>query len=176
MNNTSRIIEKSNNEGRVVCNCLIFTTDESYETKLCKTKHNFYAFSDPNLKSWDTKEFKIPENYYTLPNNEIPQWIRWDVIIVQSKSFQFPTAKKISNAINVPVIVVENSEPVQVPQLAQQVENMRSMVGDINVFNSENTAKIWGIDHNNYIISSDNEELFVVQWEVLIENIYERTA
>lgn len=178
MNNTSRTIEKTNNDKeKVICNCLIFTTDESYETKLCSTGHNFYAFNNPNLKTWDTSEYNLPRNYFILPVNEIPQWVRWDVIIVQSKAFQFTTAKKIRDIINVPIITVENSEPVSVPQLEQQVENMKSMIGDINVFNSEKTAELWEIDHNNYIISSeDGDDIFTTKWEVLIETIYERSA
>ena len=96
MNKLKRIISKSNTDPeKKVCNSIIFTTNEEYEQKLCKTEHNFYAFSSEQLKKWDEEEYERPENYFILPDNEIPIWIN-DVVIVQHKLGQRYAGRQVS--------------------------------------------------------------------------------
>ena len=50
---------------------LTFPTHERYETQLCKTGHDFYAFTSTDQKKWDTAYAELPDNYYLLPENSI---------------------------------------------------------------------------------------------------------
>lgn len=174
MNKLKRLISKSNiNLEKKVCNCIIFTTNEEYEQKLCKTDHNFYAFSSEQLKKWDHEEYKKPDNYFILPENEIPIWTNFDVVIVQHKLGQYASGRKISNLLELPLVVVEHYMPRSISKMEQQLEQLTAMRGDLNVFTSQECAEAWGIE-DNYIINSEPEEDFVVQWQVLLEQFYER--
>ena len=172
MNKTRKILTNANKED-IVAQCLIFTTNEEYETKLCKTHHQFHAFNHKDLKGWDTKEYAIPENYTVLKYNELPTWIDFSAIIVQNKIFQYNIAKNIRDALHIPIIAVERSKPSTNPAIQQEVTFMKNCIGDINVFTSEEHAELWGIDHRTIVITENNEEQFVAQWETILEQICE---
>tara|TARA_B100001094_G_scaffold332776_1_gene406424 strand:+ start:4651 stop:5175 length:525 start_codon:yes stop_codon:yes gene_type:complete len=172
MNKIKSWIEKSNRK-KSKCNCIIFTTNEDYEVKLAKTGHNFYAFSSEELKSWDDEEHKRPDNYFVLPKNEIPIWLNFDVIIVQHKIGQYSKGKQISDLLKIPMIVVEHSMPRVISKMEQQIDQLKSMRGHLNIFTSSESADAWGIE-DSYVINSDPEEDFITQWTVLLEQFYER--
>ena len=174
MNKLKRLISKSNvDPEKKVCNCIVFTTNEEYEQKLCKTDHNFYAFSSEQLKKWDEEEYDRPENYFILPENEIPIWVNFDVVIVQHKLGQYAAGKQVSNLLESPLIVVEHSMPRVISKMEQQIDQLKAMRGDLNIFTSQQCAEAWGIE-GSYILNSEPEEDFVAQWQVLLEQFYER--
>jgi len=172
MNKIKSWIDKCNKESKT-CNCIIFTTNEEYETNLCKTGHNFYAFSAEELKAWDEEEHPRPDNYFILPKNEVPIWINFDVVIVQHKIGQYSQGKQISDLLQIPMIVVEHAMPRVISKMEQQIDQLKSMRGHLNVFTSAEAAEAWGIE-DSYVINSNPEEDFITQWQVLLEQFYER--
>jgi glycosyltransferase involved in cell wall biosynthesis len=125
-------------------NILTFPTHERYETQLCKTGHNFYAFTGDGIKDWNIDYAPIPDNYHILPKNSIYQGIRYDMILVQSKFGQFQAAQAINERIGVPLIILEHTLPIT--QLnPEHVEESRGWVGDINVFISEFSRDDWSL-------------------------------
>lgn len=172
MNKTRKILTNTNHDA-TIANCLIFTTNEEYETKLCKTHHKFYAFNHKDLKSWDKDEHPIPENYTILKYNELPTWIDFSAIIIQNKIFQYNIAKNIRDALRIPIIAVEHSKPSVNQAIQQEVTFMKNCIGDINIFPTEEHVELWGIDNRTIVITENNEEQFVAQWETILEQICE---
>lgn len=126
-------------------NIITFDTHERFQTELAKTGHNFYAFRYDNCKIWNETFSKIPDNYYIMPNNTIPNGIDFDFILSQSKFGQLQVAKQIQSAFKIPIISVEHTVPTK-DLNPQQVEMMKSLRGDINVFITEYARSEWGYD------------------------------
>lgn len=123
-------------------NIITFDTHERYQTQLCKSGHDFYAFRYDGCKEWDETYAKIPKNYYILPKNTVSNGIQYDFILSQSKFGQFQMAKQIQQVFNLPIISLEHTLPI--PSWPnQQLQAFRQMNGEINVFISEYSAREW---------------------------------
>lgn len=146
---TQRIINNCNSNKRGVYNILTFPTHERYETELCKTGHNFYSFHMNNSKKWNSEQTLIPSNYYILPEGDICSYIKYDFILSQSKFGQYQIAKEIQKSINIPLISLEHTVPTPQTMSAEHINSMRHMVGDLNIFISNYSAKEWNIRSNN---------------------------
>lgn len=149
-NTTSRRIRLSNNKPEKY-NILTFATHERYETQLCKTGHNFYSFNGANLKKWNLEQAPYPENYYVLPSNELMN-IKYDFILSQSKFGQFQISAKIAQALNLPIVSLEHTWPLRGIQPDEQIDSMRQMVGNLNIFISEASKQAWNIGVDSEII------------------------
>lgn len=150
LNQTRKIILNST-ENKTKYNILTFDTHERYQTQLCKTGHNFYSFRYNNCKEWDTNYSEIPSNYYILPESSIPNMLDIDIILSQSKFGQFQVSSKIRDSYKVPFISLEHTLPIP-SWTDQQLESLRQMKGDINIFISEYSANEWSLDCDNSII------------------------
>ncbi len=144
MNQVTRIIRRSVLGKPEQYNILTFPTHERYETQLCKTGHNFYAFQAEGMKEWNTDYAPIPKNYYRLPLNSIYQGINYDFILSQSKFGQFQAATQINERLGIPLLSLEHTVPLPLwPD--EQFESMSAMVGNMNVFISEHSRDEWNI-------------------------------
>ena len=151
-NSVKRILHVANRVKPEKYNILTFPTHERYETQLAKTGHNFYSFHLPNLKKWNKKQIQTPENYYILPESQTCEYMQYDFILSQSKFWQFQVAQQISPILNVPIISLEHTLPTPQTLSPDNINAMRNMVGDINIFISEYSQKTWGISYNTDII------------------------
>lgn len=132
-------------------NILTFPTHERFETDLCKTGHNFYAFTTQGMKQWDNSYAPTPENYYILPEGSIYQGIHFDFILANSKFGQLQVAHQINQRLNIPIISMEVTVPI--PDWPDDhLNSLRSMVGDINVFLTEHSRKQWNIDSDSLVV------------------------
>lgn len=146
-NNTNeRIISIANRPYKDKYNILTFPTHERYESELCKTGHEFYAMNIPNMKSWNANQTPVPSNYHILPENQMCNYIEYDFILVQSKFGQFQLAQNINQNLSLPIICLEHTLPTPQTISNAQLNQMRSMRGDYNIFISEFSQKSWGID------------------------------
>lgn len=152
MNNIKNIIKMANSEKPRKYNILTFPTHERYETQLCKTGHNFYSFSLADGKHWNKNQTSVPENYYIMPYNKVVNYIDFDMILVQSKFWQYQIAMKILQNIPIPLIVLEHTLPTPQTMSIEQIEVMRNMVGNMNIFISNFSKNAWSINYNNKII------------------------
>ena len=57
--------------------------------------------------------------------------------------------------------------------MEQQLDQLKAMRGDLNIFTSQECAEAWDIE-GSYVLNSEPEEDFVAQWQVLLEQFYER--
>lgn len=147
-NTTSRIISLCNKTSKKKYNILTFPTHERYETELCKTQHEFYALNLPKMKQWNSKQTPVPTNYHILPENQLCDYLNYDFLLVQSKFGQFQAAQHVNQQLGIPIICLEHTLPTPPSMTVNQIEQMRHMRGDINVFISDYSKKAWGINGN----------------------------
>lgn len=153
INNTvKRIISVSNTQKPEKYNILTFPTHERYETQLCKTGHNFYSFNISGGKKWNQEQIKCPSNYYTLPENKVYEFLNFDFILSQSKFWQFQVASQINQALNIPIISLEHTIPTPPTMQEKQIQTMKAMLGDFNVFISNYSKNQWQISYNSTVI------------------------
>ena len=156
---TMAIINRATKSDRKY-NILTFDTHERYQTQLCKTGHNFYSFRYDGCKEWDETYGKMPSNYYVLPKNSVLSGIEFDMMLSQSKFGQFQAASQINSALGLPLISLEHTLPIPGWPL-EQLNGFRSMTGNVNVFISEYSTKLWDISCDNTVIHhSVDTELF----------------
>lgn len=150
-NSSSRRIAIANSKPSKF-NILTFPTHERYETQLCKTGHNFYSFNMSNQKKWNKEQSPVPSNYYILPENNSCSYIGYDFILVQSKFWQFQVAQQINRTLNLPIVVLEHTWPLYGVQEDSQINSMRQMRGNANIFISETSAQAWNIGTDYHVI------------------------
>ena len=129
-------------------NILTFPTHERYETGLCKTGHNFYAFHSEGLKTWNEDYAPVPSNYYRFPENSIFNGISFDFILAQSKFGQFQTAKLLQERLGIPLVSLEHTLPTSVLQ-QEWLDEIKTMSGDIDVFISDYSMHEWKLQGTN---------------------------
>src|SRR3990167_466013 len=136
-------------------NILTFPTHESYETNLTKTNHNFWAFSCENIKSWDKTYRKIPSNYYILGKvanlDDFPAELNFDLVLSHQKFGQFQIGSKIAEQLKLPLINVEHTwcNPLW---REEDIQNLREMSANINVFITKSNQKVWGFNSENSVV------------------------
>ena len=151
-NSIKRIINCCNRDVSAGYNILTFPTHERYESQLAKTGHNFYSFNIKNGKKWNKEQIAPPENYHILPEGYICEYIPYDFILVQSKFWQYQVAQQINQTLMLPIIVLEHTLPTPQTISEQNIQTMKRMVGDINIFISEYSQKEWNIDATSNVI------------------------
>jgi hypothetical protein len=145
-NTVDRLISITNKQKPEKYNILTFPTHERYESELCKTGHNFYALNTKNMKKWNVEQTQIPANYHILPDDQLCDYLNYDFILVQSKFGQFQVAQNINQSLSLPIICLEHTLPTPQTISKAQLEQMRSMRGDVNIFISDFSKKAWGLD------------------------------
>lgn len=147
--NVKRLVSKRNSDK---LNILTFPTHERYETNLAKTGHNFYSFHLPDSKKWTHEQLPPPPNYHILPEGDLCDYIKYDLILSQSKFWQFQVASQINKHLNLPMISLEHTVPTSNAHSQDQINAFSSMVGHVNIFISNYSQQVWGINQNPVII------------------------
>ena len=150
-NQTMQILKNANSQEEKKYNILTFDTHERYQTQLCKTGHNFYSFRYDGCKEWDESYAKMPENYYVLPKNAIIGGVGFDMILSQSKFGQFQAASQIQQVLQVPIVSLEHTLPIQ-GWPKDQLDTFKNMMGQSNVFISDYSVSEWGMNCDSTVI------------------------
>lgn len=130
-------------------NILTFPTHERYETNLCKTGHNFYAYQADGIKEWNTDYGPVPPNYHLLKKElgpkQIPLHIDFDLVLSQNKFGQFQIADQLARQLHLPLVSLEHTLPF--PGWSQEKKNeLANMRGNINIFISNYSTKQWNME------------------------------
>ena len=160
MNSTKHIIKAANKKKPEKYNILTFPTHERYESQLCKTGHNFYSCSTDDGKKWNVNQVKVPENYYIAEPNSVPAFIDFDFVLVQSKFWQYqvavnqilPKLHGKKSFVRVPLIVLEHTVPTPQTMNEYTISQMKTMLGDVNIFISDFSKNIWEVTQNSKVI------------------------
>jgi glycosyltransferase involved in cell wall biosynthesis len=128
-------------------NVLTFCTHERYETGLTRTGHRFWAWRQEGIKDWDRSYAPLPSNYVLLDPGlgaaQLPPDVDFDLVLSQNKFGQFQVAQQLSRRLHLPLISLEHTLPV--PSWgARQLEAIRQLRGDLNLFISEFSVGKWG--------------------------------
>tara|TARA_B100000519_G_scaffold40574_1_gene30454 strand:- start:9591 stop:10610 length:1020 start_codon:yes stop_codon:yes gene_type:complete len=128
-------------------NILTFPTHERYESMLAKCGHNFYAYRAQGIKDWNTNYADIPDNYFLLDpdlgEEQIPEYVDFDLVLSQNKFGQFQIAKKLAGMLHLPLVSLEHTLPI--PTWGEDVlESTRQMRGHLNLFISRYSIDAWG--------------------------------
>lgn len=144
----SSILKAVNFIGRKL-NILCINENESFQTMLASTDHNFYFLQHPQLKGWNQQIRSIPQNCILLSGREVHDQIKrdlsFDLILCQNRINQFQILWNIARQLSCPIIIAENNlsnpniNPARVEALANQPYNL-------SVFGSEFLANSWGFD------------------------------
>lgn len=150
MNQTFNIIKKAKIK-KEKYNIITFDTHERCQSELAKTGHNFYSFRYDGCKTWNKTFAAIPLNYYIMPMNTLSRGIDFDFILSQSKFGQLQIAKQMQQSLRLPIISVEHTIPTK-DLSKQQIDTMKNLRGDINIFITEYAKRQWGYD--GYIVEN----------------------
>jgi len=131
-------------------NILTFNTHERYQSQLAKTGHNFYALSYEGGKDWFPGHGNKPDNHYILPKNVLSS-IDFDFILSQSKFGQYQLSQQINDFLRLPIISLEHTLPIS-SWPKNHTDSLRSMIGNINVFISDYSMKIWNLNAPSVVI------------------------
>ena len=145
------IIRNSTRKNDEPLNILSFPTHERYQTNLAETGHNFYLWQSEGIKPWVDSYAPVPKNTVLLnPNkgsSQIPEHIEIDLVLSQNKFGQFSIAEQICQQLNIPMISIEHTLPMESWPI-QQLESLYRMRGDKNIFISEYSRGMWGWSEN----------------------------
>ena len=144
MNKTQQIFREIERNKTRKLNILTAQTHEGFETNLCGTGHNFYAFCYQGSKPWQTKFRKIPSNYTPLNGNDINQLlpnVQIDLVLSQTKFGQWQILSKVAKYLGVPLINLEHTGSHYGINILDKIQSMKS---DRDVFISNWSVDSWG--------------------------------
>ena len=133
-------------------NILTFVTHERYEPNLCKTGHNFYAYTGEGIRDWNTNYAPIPDNYCILDKGlggkQIPLHLDIDLIISQNIVAHYDLAQGISQYLNIPIINIHHTLPPPAWK-KEELQSLSSKVGVFDVYITDHNLKVWNINPKN---------------------------
>ena len=133
-------------------NILSISAHESYETNLALTGHNFYILELPNFKTWNSAFRQIPSNYTILKDGQIPTWLDFDLLISHNLFDQFPYFKKLAQQYDIPLVSIQHCWPYLQHWPKRQLEYLKSLKGDVNIFITDASKKAWGHEKDGICI------------------------
>ena len=133
-------------------NILTFVTHERYEPNLCKTGHNFYAYTAEGVRDWNTNYAPIPDNYSILDKGlggkQIPLHLDIDLIISQNILVHYDLAQGISQYLDIPVINIHHTLPPPAWK-KEELKFLSSKAGAFDVYITDHNRKVWDINPDN---------------------------
>ena len=133
-------------------NILTFVTHERYEPNLCKTGHNFYAYTGEGIRDWNTNYAPIPDNYCILDKGlggkQIPLHLDIDLLISQNIVAHYDLAQGISQYLNIPIINIHHTLPPPAWK-KEELQSLSSRVGVFDVYITDHNRKVWDINPKN---------------------------
>lgn len=143
------ILKSINCESSTKLNILTINHNETYQTMLAKTGHNFFVMHHPQLRGWDVKIRPYVENWNILFGNSVSSQFRadgnFDLILCQSRDQQFSILAQLATQLSCPIINIEYSlsSPEANPHY---IESLTYQPYNAYVFGSEFVANSWGFD------------------------------
>lgn len=126
-------------------NILSYPTHERYQRNYENSPHTFFLYQQKGIKTWNEQYGKLPPNFILLDGsaNQIKIDIKFDVILSQNKCGQIQISKQLQQVLGIPIISLDHTLPL--PQWnPRQIDQLRQLGGDINVFISKYSVEQWG--------------------------------
>lgn len=140
-------------------NIISFCFDEKHELLLANTGHNILAITVPSfLYKWNADIMTKPSNYtlLTFEHNSdlisnLPNGIEIDAIVGYERPSHYEIGKKLSQMLQIPMIIINNQFPVAVSD-AFNVSSYSNMNGKLNVFGSESLKTFWNMSGKSEVV------------------------
>ena len=145
-------------------NILTFATHEGYQTLLDKTGHNFYMLNLSNGKKWEDSYRPVPPNH-EIVDSIYDELSDLDFILSHERFSQLQTAMEISQKCRIPIVHMEHVEPQDDRWDANTAQNLRTLMGDINVFITEHNKGSWNIACDGIVVPHGiDTDVFSGEW------------
>lgn len=141
INPTQHILHRSVPKEKL--NILCGTTHERQNSLLAKTGHNFYSVKlNQHFKKWDNRYGIMPQNWIELPDNHIPDYLSFDLVLIQHIFGQYQELIPIAKQMHIPTIRLEHTTYVwdDNGKMAKMSNQMR---GDFNIFITNDSVQKW---------------------------------
>lgn len=126
-------------------NVLTAPVHEAYQSNWKNMPHTFYLYQHDSFKDWNHWARKLPDNHVLLDKTagQIKHDMKFDIVLSQNKFGNYQIFKPIAEALSLPLISLEHTLPVPTWN-DSQMESIKQMRGDINIFISEYSVGQWG--------------------------------
>lgn len=146
MNYIGNLVKRAKKGPLNILTCCTHETAESILAK-CFPQHSWFALYHESVKTWNPTFRECPPNYFLLKNGIIPTELDIDAVLSQNKFGQFQLLAPIANRYRIPLISFEHT--MTMPQWTeQQIQQLKNMKGDINLFITPSSRKAWGWSEN----------------------------
>ena len=103
----------------------------------------------------------MPNNHVLLPKNYLPYGLNFNFVLSQNKFGQYKPLSIIANELKIPLICLEHCT-VDPRWNNQQKQEICKMVGNVNVFISQYSAKKWNLEKYHIIEHCVNTDVFML--------------
>ena len=149
MNLTKRIIKACNSTEEKKLNIILLHSNERYESTLAQTGHNFFCPMFKDDVRWEDNIAKRPDNIFLLGeqalNYQYLSAFSPDLIIAQNRNKHWAVAKNICDLIHIPSVLIERYPPPQSREYNEQVEAIKKISADVNIFDNVHCQKLWNL-------------------------------
>lgn len=156
------IIRRFNPEPNKRYKILTSPIHEGYSWMMKDINADFYLVTGSTLKRWDFHTRSLPPNHYlfNLPIENLPPDIKYDFILCGNRLQCYNIFKDISLRFNIPLIVLDHTEPPQ-NLTKYHWSEIKKWKGDLNIFITEHNRKTWeGSDKDVVIRHGIDTNLF----------------
>lgn len=128
-------------------NILTASCHERYQSGFTGVNATFWLYRSPQVKDWNSIFAPLPANHILLDPTKVeaqlPPEVDFDVVFSQNKCGMFQVLAPIARRLHLPLISVEHTlAPDFWPK--EQVEYLKTLRGDFNVFITEFSRRKWG--------------------------------
>lgn len=169
MNLFGQTIRKTKKKDKL--NLLVADTHETFQTNMCLTGHNFYSLTNPIWKNWNSQFRPIPTNYFILKDGKIPEELDIDIIISQQKMGQHQYFYPLSRQFSTPLVQVEHCWPPE-GFTKKQLNKIKQMSGDINVFITNTSKNAWGWDNDGMVLEHGLDDVLYCSNDAIVRKPY----
>lgn len=142
------ILRKSTRKDCDSLNIISYSAHERYQSGFGGMPHTFWLIEkDSGTKSWNFQYGPLPHNHNILYENQLPHYISPDLILVHNISANLPSAIKIAQIYNIPIISLWHVLPPQnLPTAAKKRNREQLHFIKRHVFISDYSRAQWGWD------------------------------
>lgn len=151
MTPTQSILRAATREKDGPLNVLTYSTHERVQSMMSGVNAVFYLWQGQDIKPWKTEYAPLPPNHILLNKSrgrsQIPPEVDIDVVLSQNKFAHYQVSRSLAQHLHVPLICLEHCLPPPNWPKAQ-IQELKTWRGDINLFISAYSRKVWGWDEN----------------------------
>lgn len=161
MNTIQYIVDKINKNKPKHYHILTHAAHEGYQSLFNGMPHTFYLLNRKGMKTWEKRYRHIPNNHIEIDNPfEVPNV---DFVLSHERFGSLQHFLQLQLNTRWPIIHLEHVQP-QDRWPKQQLQELKSVCGDINIYITEYNKNSWGIFHNTQVIKHGIDDTLFNGW------------